>query len=429
MNTISHMDEQSRITELEAARLSVISMSKDATDEKEWVSSFQVAEVYYTVKGYAYRKRPYGVDGDLMLALQTLFVQAGCPEDNQIAVPPRQLCLMSRLSDSSRDYVRMREGLLRLASVRWEMSARWIEQGRMQQRTNASGLISDLWLDDHVGLEDQIGVRVSEDASIIVVLTKTLADSIRQGMYQILNGELLRRLKTSNARSLYCALAAHRTKEEHLLGELSVNLQEWVRALGLNENPKYALRSLNVAHERLIEAGYLSHVTDEGRGDKRTLTYHFHRAAQPEHVQALTSKGVGAAVAASLSADHPERVYPALRTVEEKLGSGWKPRSVPAAIVDAVRNPSKWGYAAQEIVPAPSPRKARKKAAPQEEAPLDPRDTVRSLLRVRLGRPASAAALRALDSATPEQLSVLKTALTHHPSNMALVESVLGESC
>ena len=91
MNTISHMDEQSRITELEAARLSVISMSKDATDEKEWVSSFQVADVYYTVKGYAYRKRPYGVDGDLMLALQTLFVQSGCPEDNQIDVPPLQL--------------------------------------------------------------------------------------------------------------------------------------------------------------------------------------------------------------------------------------------------------------------------------------------------------------------------------------------------
>lgn len=427
MNTINHMDKQSRITELEAARLSVISMSKDAPDEKEWVSSFRVANVHYTVNGYAYRKRPYGVDGDLMLALQTLFVQAGCPENNRISISPRQLCLMSRLSDSSKEYVRMREGLLRLASVRWEMSARWMEHGKMQQRTNASGLISDLWLDDNVGLENEIGVRVSDDASIIVVLTATLADSIRQGMYQILNGDLLRRLKTSNARSLYCALAAHRTKDEHLLSELNVNLREWVSALGLNEDPKYALRSLNVAHEKLIAEGYIDHVTDEGRGEKRTLTYHFHRAAQPEHVEALTAKGVGSAVAASLSADHPERIYPALRCVEEKLGSGWKPRSLPAAIVDAVRNPGKWGYAAQEITPVPTKQSRKKKEQKAEvaEAPLDPRETVRNLLKLRL-RAESTVALRAVDQAGPEQLQALKAALSQGEINVALVETILG---
>lgn len=427
---IQIMDEQARITELDLARISIVSASsRVAPKEKEWKADFSVDGVFYQVSGYAHRRRPYGLDGDILMNLQTLFMRAGCPPDNRVSVLPSSLLQMTGMGTGGKEYARLREGILRLWSVKWEMTARWSEGKELKQRTNASGLLSDVWLDERGGISDPTGVQISPDGKIEIVFTATFANLIRQGLYQILDGELLAQLGNPTARSLYRSLAAHRIQKGGIVTTLNVNLLQWGHAHGFQGNATHVWRSLQTIHEHLIEAGYLSHVTDEGRGEKRTLTYHFHRAAQPEQVQALTSKGVGAAVAASLSADHPERVYPALRTVEEKLGSGWKPRSVPAAIVDAVRNPSKWGYAAQEISPAPSPKKARKKAAAQEEAPLDPRDTVRSLLRVRLGRPASAAALRALDSATPEQLSLLKTALTQHPSNMALVESILGENC
>lgn len=424
---IQVMDEQTRISELDLARMSIVSASaKIAPTEKEWNAEFQVDNVFYEVKGFAHRKRPYGLDGDLLLSLQTLFAQTGCPADNRISVTPIALLRMTRMGFSSKEYQRMREGLLRLWSVKWEMTARWNEGKELRQRTNASGLLSDLWLDERSGLTDPAGVQVSRDGKITVVFTATFGDLIRQGLYQILDATLLAQLGTPTARTLYRALAAHRVKEGNVSTTITVNLTDWSVAIGLQAEPRLALRTLNAAHEHLIAAGYLDHVTDQGRGRQRTLTYHFHRAAQPDHIEALSRKGVGSAVAASLSADHPERIYPALRCVEEKLDSGWKPRSLPAAIVDAVRNPGKWGYAAQEVSRA-APRKApARKAVNAEEAPLDPKDTVRSLLRVRLSRSPSPAALSALESATPEQLAVLKTALTTHPSNMTLVESVLG---
>lgn len=418
--------ENPRVSELDLARMSIVSATQLASRETTWETRFHVDGTYYTVAGFAHRGRPFGLDGDLLLALQTIFFQAGCPDDSRFSMTPGQLLQMTSLSRSSKDHVRMREGLLRLASVRWEMTTRWTEEGAQKQRTNAAGVISDLWLDDTAGVEQMKGVQISEDSNIVIVFTATFASLIRQGLYQMLDGDLLHRLGTPSTRSLYRSLAAHRVKGETLRPTLKLSFPEWTSILGLPRDTQRSSRILTASHERLIEEGYLSHVEDTGRGQNRTLTYHFRAAEQSDQVQALMGNGVAGPVAASLSADHPERIYPALRCVEEKLDSGWKPRSLPAAIVDAVRNPGKWGYAAQEVSRA-VPRKApARKAVNAEEAPLDPKDTVRSLLRVRLSRSPSPAALSALESATPEQLAVLKTALTTHPSNMTLVESVLG---
>lgn len=417
------LPENPRVSELDMARISIVTASQAASRETSWETAFQVNGTHYKVSGFAHRGRPFGVDGDLLLALQTQFFHAGCPDDNRISVTPSGLLQMTALSRSGKDHVRMREGLIRLASVRWEMTARWLEGSTQKQRTNATGVISDLWLDDDVGLEGIVGVQVSEDSDIVVVFTATFAALIRQGLYQILDGDLLHRLGTPSARSLYRALAAHRLQGETLRPSLKINMQEWCSALGLPADTQRSGRILGAAHERLIEENYLGHVEDLGRGRSRSLTYHFRAAEQSDQVQALMGKGVTAPVAASLSADHPERIYPAIRTVEEKLASGWKPRSLPASLVDAIRNPNKWGYV------APTTATARKQKAPRpilEDPPLDPRETVRSLLRVRLGRAPREGALKALARASTDELILLRQLLTEHGSDLALATSVLG---
>lgn len=421
--------ENPRVSELDMARMSIVSAAQSPSGETAWESSFHISGIHYQVAGYAYRGRPFGVDGDLLSAVQDLFFQAGCPDDNRISVLPSQLLSKTTLSRSGRDYIRMREGLLRLASVRWEMSARWTdEDGAQQQRTNVSGAISDLWLDDEIGVEDTVGLKISNDKNIVIVLTATFADLIRQGLFQMLDGDLLDRLGTPSARNLYRSLAAHRIKGkgETLLPAFEVKFVEWTKNLGLSDDNQRSSRILALAHERLIAEGYLAHADDVGRGKNRTITYHFRAAEKSDQVQALMGKGVTPAVAAALSADHPERIYPALRAIEEKLASGWKPRSLPASIVTAIREPENWGYLSQEVLP-PAPRKPRKKVVPEApQEPIDPKDTVRNMIRLGLRRAPSAAAIRAVEDATPEQLNALNQALITHPVNWTLVESILG---
>ena len=116
--------ENARINELDLARAGIVSASQGAPKEREWVSEFEANGVHYAVEGHAHRGRPYGLYGDILLALQTLFFRAGCPENNRVRVSPLTLLQMIGSSRSGKEYVRLREGLLRLASVRWELTTR-----------------------------------------------------------------------------------------------------------------------------------------------------------------------------------------------------------------------------------------------------------------------------------------------------------------
>ncbi|MFB9994830.1 replication initiator protein A [Deinococcus oregonensis] len=137
------MDNSPRISELDLARAGIVSASQSAPLpplDKEWTARFEANGVRYDVHGYSHRGRPFGIDGDLLLALQTLFFQAGCPDDNRIKVSPTSLMRLLPLSRSGKDHVRMREGLLRLASVRSEMTASWDGQNRREHRTTSTGI-------------------------------------------------------------------------------------------------------------------------------------------------------------------------------------------------------------------------------------------------------------------------------------------------
>ncbi|WP_216320678.1 plasmid replication initiator protein [Deinococcus aestuarii] len=307
------------------------------------------------------------------------------------------------------------------------MSATWGGiNTRRESRTTSTGIISDLWLDDDMGTEDFVGVQVSADSLVDVAFTITFASLIRDGLYQILDGDLMARLGSSPSRALYRALAAHRIRGDHLAQVMRVNLREWTVACGLSERTDAALGTLEASHERLINEGYLEVVEDEGRGAARSLTYRFRAASHPEQVRELTLRGVVPAVAASVSADHPERIMPAIQAVEHRVQGGWKPRSLSAAIVDAIKNPQKWEYAPQE--PLPSPRKERApRPAPAQETAADPRGAVAVMLKLKLKRDPSPLAQEALATLSPEGVAALVAAVKRPgPEALELAVGILG---
>ena len=111
----------------------------------------------------------------------------------------------------------------------------------------------------------------------------------------------------------------------------------------------------------------------------------------PELVELLLNRGVTRPVSETLASDHPQRIQVALKLIDERLATGWKPRSLSASVVDAVRNPIKWGYASPKEAKV-TPPKVRKSVKPiiDAEEPSDPKATVLVLLKLKLGRAPSA---------------------------------------
>ena len=408
-----------RINELDLTRAGVISVQRNLpTTETTWQVDYAIGDVMYHVQGNAFYGRPHGQDADILLAIQTLFFRAGCPDDNSIQVMGSALLSMSGHPKTGQYYTRLRESLLRLWGVKWTMvRTRWDEkQERHKGETTATSLIAELRLvDQATGEHRPFETReLSEVSPIEITLIPSFAASIRAGLFQMLDAELLSKLGQPQARSLYRVLQAHRVTEEgSLRSEFSFTLKDWFNACGLEaERTDNAKRMLDLAHERLKQEGYLHEVSYSGRGRAGKITYVFSAVPEPELVDQLLTRGITRPVAEALAADHPSRIKPALRVVDERLNTGWKPRSLAASIVDAVRNPKKWGYAASEShEKAPSKVIKGKQTKDEAETPSEPRETVLTFLKLHLRRLPSDQALEALESLSDAGVAALLVAL------------------
>ena len=407
-----------RVNELDLTRAGVISVQRNLpSSDTSWQVDYAVGDVMYRVNGNAFYGRPHGQDADILLSIQTLFFRAGCPDTNSIEVMGSTLLALSGHAKNGQYYARLRDSLLRLWGVKWTMiRTRWDEKNsRHQGDTTATSLIAELRLvDESTGQHRPFEEReLSESCPIEITLVPSFAASIRAGLFQMLDGELLSRLGQPQARSLYRVLQAHRVKpDESLASELSLPLGDWLVACGLeNERTDNAKRMLELAHERLKAEGYLHQVTFTGRGKAGKVTYVFSAIPEPEAVERLMERGVTRPVAESLAADHPERVVSALQVIDERLATGWKPRSMAASVVDAVRNPAKWGYGVAAEKKIPKGARVRKAQDASQDIPADPRQTVLVLLRLKLGRAPSVAALAAIEALSEPQLTTLREAL------------------
>jgi len=406
-----------RINELDLTRSGIISVQRDLpATETSWEAEYTLGELMYRVLGSAFHGRPHGRDADVLLSLQTVFFRAGCPDSNAIELTAAQLLALSGHARNGKNYAFLRASLLRLSSVKWTMVRTQFDEkkGRHQGDTTTTGIIAEMQVTDQAtGSQRPFeGRELTETSPIRISFVPSFAASIRDGFFQILDGELMSRLGQPQARSLYRVLQAHRvTPGGSLAGELMYKLNDWFGACGLDgERTDNAKRTLDQAHERLKIEGYLRTVEYQGRGRAGKITYTFSAAPEPELVDRLMERGVTRPVAETLAADHPRRVVPALKTVDERLGSGWKPRSLPASVVDAVRNPIKWGYAETGGPVIPVPVRKPRKAAVEEEA-RDPRETILVMLRLKLGRAPSQEVSMALEELAEEALGAVREAV------------------
>ena len=422
------------INELTLARSGVFSiLNRDIGDDQSWETTFNIGDRHFYVEGVASRGRPHGVDPDVLLALQTLFFEAGCPEDDTVVCTAYRLLQLTPLGTRGNAYVRLRESLLRLEGVSWLTRVSRQQGGKFRGMTETNRLIDRISVHDVSLSASGAGGAIVGSAPLRVTFSRHFAQSIREGFYQILDAELLSDLKQPTARSLYRVLQAHRVGDDGSLArELPVIIAAWREATGLSgQRTNNVRRTLDGAHAHLIAAKYLRNVSYDGSGDSQRITYAFEGEVDPELVELLTSLKVSRPVAEALVADHPERIRTAVEAVKQRLDTGYKPRSVAATLVDAVRHPEKYDVLPRQAQ-ASSKKTGTAKTKREDQPVLLPLSReeslgmVRSLLRVKLGRPPHAETVAALETLDTDAVERLAAAVRGRGDLVDLVQALTG---
>ena len=136
-------------------------------------------------------------------------------------------------------------------------------------------------------------------------------------------------------------------------------------------------------------------------------------------------------LAEALVTDHPDRIRPAVKAVRQRINEGYRPRSLAATMVDAVRNPEK--YDVRSAVTNTVPTKARAKAQPEPQPVLLPLNReellgmVRSILRVKLGRVPRDEVVVKLAALNADQVDRLVAAARGQEDLVKAVEELVGE--
>lgn len=422
------------INELTLARSGVFSiLNRDNGDDQSWETTFSIGDRHFYVQGVAARGRPHGVDPDVLLALQTLFFEAGCPDDDTVECTAYRLLKLTPLGTRGNAYARLRESLLRLEGVSWLTRVSRQSGGRFRGMTETNRLIDRISVRDTSLSASGEGGIIEAGAPLRVTFSRHFAQSIREGFYQILDAELLGDLKQPTARSLYRVLQAHRVGDDGSLArELPVIMAAWREATGLSgQRPNNVKRTLDGAHVHLIAAKYLRDVSYEGSGEGTRIKYEFEGEVDPELVRLLTEMKVSRPVAEALVADHPERIRPAVRAVRQRLDEGYRPRSLAATLVDAVRNPEKYDTRTGEASVTPTRARVKVQAEPQPVLlPLSREESlgmIRSILRVKLGRAPRGEALAKLETLDDAAVDRLSAAARGQEDLIASVEELTRE--
>ena len=283
-----HQGSEPLINELTLARSGVFSiLNRESGDDQTWETTFSIGDRHFYVQGVAARGRPHGIDPDVLLALQTLFFEAGCPEDDTVECTAYRLLKLTPLGVRGNAYARLRESLLRLEGVSWLTRVSRQSGGRFRGTTETTRLIDRISVRDTSLSASGEGGVIEAGAPLRVTFSRHFAQSIREGFYQILDAELLGDLKQPTARSLYRVLQAHRVGDDGSLArELPVIMAAWREATGLSgQRANNVKRTLDGAHAHLIAAKYLRDVSYEGSGESARITYAFEGEADPELVE------------------------------------------------------------------------------------------------------------------------------------------------
>ncbi|MBB5293293.1 hypothetical protein E5F05_00080 (plasmid) [Deinococcus metallilatus] len=353
-----------RFDELNIARLSLISVQERIPpDYRDWSVELEDGDRRYKVTCQAMPEYgvPHGIDTDISAALVNLYIDQGAPADGSVTCTPYQLLQMAGLDTSGRYYAALDESLRRLTTTNYFIAEGWRDHPR-KRWTNVNFRYIDR-------LEFTSGDENRLDASSVlrITLPQEIARSVRAGYIKPLDLSFMQTLKRPPTRALYRLLDSQRRDPENpeqVAMSYQVGLMEWAEACKIvTDRPSMAQRTLDAAHEELLEKGFLKSVEYLGRGKKKMLHYTFGDAFIPPDpllVQSLADIGITHTRALQLVREHGEaEVEDTLIRYQTIVSGGYRPRSRPAFFVDLLKNPEKYQTPEGAVLPSEGPQKAQ----------------------------------------------------------------------
>ncbi|WP_019586263.1 replication initiator protein A [Deinococcus apachensis] len=354
-----------RFDELNIARLSLISVQERIPpDYRDWSVELEDGDRRYKVTCQAMPEYgvPHGIDTDISAALVNLYIDQGAPADGSVTCTPYQLLQMAGLDTSGRYYAALDESLKRLLTTNYFIAEGWRDHPR-KRWTNVNFRYIDR-------LEFSSGEAERLDATSILKITlpQEIARSVRSGYIKPLDLSFMQTLKRPPTRALYRLLDSQRRDPENpeqVAMSYQVGLMEWAEACKIvTDRPSMAQRTLDAAHEELIEKGFLKSVEYLGRGKKKLLHYTFGEAFIPPDpllVQSLADLGITHTRALQLVREHGEaNVEDTLTRYQTIVAGGYRPRSRPAFFVDLLKNPEKYQVPDEAVTAPEEPRKVQR---------------------------------------------------------------------
>jgi plasmid replication initiation protein len=287
---------------------------------------------------------PHGLDGDIATAIIDLYIESGAPENGEVLTSAYRLLKRAGLQDTGHYYAALGKSLTRLRFAAYTASEAWMDKTK-KRWTNVTFNYFEGY--NYTG-EDHNEIGGGSELSI--KLSEPIVKSIRAKFLKPLELEFLVSLQRPLTRALYRLLDGKRYEPVTLGGNeplktYSQSLVAWAQECKIvDQAPDRIRRTLQGAHEELIERGYLREVIYFGRGQAQTITYEFGSTESPSKVSVelmrrLTKYGLKAKVANDLCQTHPpEQLQARLGRFEAILESGYTPKSVPAFLMDVIRN-------------------------------------------------------------------------------------------
>jgi plasmid replication initiation protein len=287
---------------------------------------------------------PHGLDGDIATAIIDLYIESGAPENGEVLTSAYRLLKRAGLQDTGHYYAALGKSLTRLRFAAYTATEAWMDKTK-KRYTNVTFNYFEGY--NYTG-EDHNEIGGSSELSI--KLSEPIVKSIRAKFLKPLELEFLVSLQRPLTRALYRLLDGKRYEPVTLGGNeplktYSQVLVAWAQECKIvDQAPDRIRRTLLNAHEELIERGYLREVVYFGRGQTQTITYEYGSGDSPSNVpveliRRLTRHGLKAKVANDLcQAYQPDELQARLKRFEEILASGFTPKSVPAFLMDVIRN-------------------------------------------------------------------------------------------
>ena len=335
-----------RFDEANVARLGLISIQERIpADFTHWNLSFEMDGRMAKLSCVAPSEHggvPHGLDNDVSMALMTLFMEAGCPEDGTFVTTAHNLLRYAGFDNNGHYYKVLRDSLERLYAATYTASEAWRDHERKLWVTVKFRYIDRL---EYTSESDRLNF---DGRSILnITLPKEVVRSVRSRYIKPLDFAFLTTLERPHTRALYRLLDAQRYSPEDpnkWVVSYNANLVEWGRACKLVDlKPARVRRALEGAHQELLERGYLKSIEYDGRGEKQNITYVFGEVQGVEvdaHLlERLNQHGVTLPVGRKLVHEFGvERVEERFTRFEAMLRAGYSPRSRGAVLVDVVRD-------------------------------------------------------------------------------------------